>query len=108
VVSRQAASAGAHGFVPKLSLAKDLLPAIALVFNGHALQPAPKQVQPPASRSWLVGGGEMGALIREKDWSATPLGNIESWPQSLRTAVNIMLNSQHPMWIGWGREMTFL
>lgn len=33
---------------------------------------------------WLTGGGEMGKLIREMNWSKTPLGPIESWPQSLR------------------------
>jgi len=32
-----------------------------------------------ASRAdWLTGGGEMGKLIREMDWSRTPLGPIES------------------------------
>ncbi|HET9933225.1 MAG TPA: ATP-binding protein [Polyangiaceae bacterium] len=56
----------------------------------------------------LTGGGELGALIRAMDWSKTPLGPISSWPQSLKTSVSLILNSQHPMWIGWGREATFL
>lgn len=38
---------------------------------------------------WLVGGGEMGKLIRSMDWSKTPLGPVESWPQSLRTTVSL-------------------
>jgi len=38
----------------------------------------------PADR--LVGGGEMAKVIRPKDWSTSPLGPIERWPQSLRTA----------------------
>lgn len=42
------------------------------------------------------------------DWSAHPLGPIAAWPQSLRTSVSLMLNSQHPMWIGWGPQMSFL
>ena len=25
-----------------------------------------------------------------------------------KTSVNLILNSQHPMWIGWGPEVTFL
>ncbi len=37
-----------------------------------------------------------------------PLGPIAGWPQSLKTSVNLILNSQHPMWIGWGPEATFL
>lgn len=53
---------------------------------------------------WLVGGGEMGRLIREKDWSRTPLGPIEGWPQSLRTAVGICLASNFPIDIIWGPQ----
>jgi PAS domain S-box-containing protein len=56
----------------------------------------------------LAGGGRMGALIRNFDWSQTALGPIESWPQSLLTSVSLILNSQHPMWLGWGPEATFL
>jgi hypothetical protein len=48
---------------------------------------------------FLDGGGEMGALTRGHDWSATPLGPPEGWPQSLRTAVRILLNTNHPMFI---------
>ena len=50
----------------------------------------------------LVGGGEMGQLIRSMDWSKTALGRIDSWPQSLRTALSICLASQFPMAISWG------
>jgi PAS domain-containing protein len=57
---------------------------------------------------FLSGGGEMGRLIREFDWSAHPLGRASEWPQSLKTAISLILNSQHPMWIGWGPEMSFL
>jgi PAS domain S-box-containing protein len=42
------------------------------------------------------------------DWAATPLGPVERWPQSLKTTVSLMLNSRHPMWVGWGPEATFL
>jgi hypothetical protein len=50
----------------------------------------------------------MGRLIREFDWSAHPLGEPDRWPQSLKTAVSLILNSQHPLWIGWGQQMSFL
>jgi signal transduction histidine kinase len=46
----------------------------------------------------------MGQLIRETDWSATPLGPITDWPQSLRTAVGICTESRFPMAIWWGPE----
>ena len=54
---------------------------------------------------FLSGGGEMGKLTREKDWSATSLGSPELWPQSLRTALSIMLNSRFPMFIFWGENL---
>jgi hypothetical protein len=52
--------------------------------------------------AWLAGGGEMGARMRAKDWSATPLGSAERWPQSVKTAVSICLNSRFPivLWLG--------
>src|SRR5678815_840164 len=59
-------------------------------------------------RSFLNGGGDMGARIRAYDWSRTPLGPPEHWPASLKTAVRIMLTSRQPMWIGWGPELTYL
>jgi hypothetical protein len=55
-----------------------------------------------ADSGWIVGGGEMGNLVRSMDWSETPLGSIESWPQSLRTTVNICLASDLPICIIWG------
>lgn len=60
------------------------------------------------SPEFLTGGDMMGALTRSHDWSRSPLGAVETWPQSLRTAVSIMLNSKHPMFIAWGQDLTFL
>ncbi|HZQ81474.1 MAG TPA: ATP-binding protein [Gaiellaceae bacterium] len=57
---------------------------------------------------FLAGGGELGERIRAFDWSKTPLGKPEGWPDSLRTAVRIMLASRQPIWIGWGEELTYL
>ena len=62
----------------------------------------------PAGADFLSGGGEMGRLIGAFDWATTPLGPLSEWPQSLRTAVSLMLGSQHPMWIGWGPDISFL
>lgn len=60
------------------------------------------------SLSFLAGGGEMGALMRRHDWSATPLGVPEEWPQGLRTTVRLMLNTGHPMYLFWGPELACL
>ena len=51
---------------------------------------------------WLAGGGEMAALIASLDWSHSPLGPIETWPQSLRTTVSLCLASNFPINIIWG------
>ncbi|MGB3312098.1 MAG: PAS domain S-box protein [Nodosilinea sp.] len=54
------------------------------------------------------GGGEMGALMRSYDWVKTPLGAVEQWPQSLRSALSICLNSRFPMAIYWGPDCLLL
>jgi two-component sensor histidine kinase len=51
-----------------------------------------------------VGGGEMGKLIREFNWSKTELGPIETWTPALRTATNIVLQSPLPLVMLWGRS----
>jgi len=55
--------------------------------------------------TYLSGGGEMGALIRAHDWRSTALGPPEFWPQPLRTAIRLLLNTGHPMYIWWGPEL---
>lgn len=55
---------------------------------------------------FLKGGGEMGQLMRNKDWSKTSLGTPDAWPQSLRTTLSIILNSKFPMFLWWGKELT--
>jgi PAS domain S-box-containing protein len=52
----------------------------------------------------FAGRGEMASLIRTMDWSKTPLGAIDAWPPSLRTAVSICLGSRHPIVLWWGPE----
>ncbi len=54
------------------------------------------------------GGGEMGARINAFDWSSTPIGPISKWPQSLKTAVRILIASRYAMWMGWGPDLIFL
>ncbi|MBK0384274.1 PAS domain-containing sensor histidine kinase [Pedobacter sp. SD-b] len=46
----------------------------------------------------------MERLIREKDWSKTSVGNPVGWPQSLRTALSIVLSSKFPGFIFWGKD----
>jgi PAS domain S-box-containing protein len=53
-------------------------------------------------------GGIMGELIRSYDWSSTPLGPMEQWPQTLLVNLSTILESPFPMLICWGRELTIL
>jgi hypothetical protein len=55
--------------------------------------------------AFLQGGGEMGVRVREFDWSTTALGDPASWPQALRTAIRLILNTGHPMLVWWGPEL---
>lgn len=58
----------------------------------------------PDPLRFLEGGGEMGQLIRKHDWWATSIGPPDSWPQSLRSAVRLMLTTGHPIYVFWGAE----
>lgn len=58
-----------------------------------------------SSHQFLLGGGELGELIRAHNWSATPLGPPERWPQSLRSAVSILLPSRAQICMFWGPDL---
>jgi len=59
---------------------------------------------PPGAVEVMRGGGEMGALMRSTNWGDTHLGPPETWPQSLRTAVGLLLESRFPMYLAWGSD----
>jgi PAS domain S-box-containing protein len=46
----------------------------------------------------------MAGRVRVLDWSATPLGPIDAWPQSLKTVVGMLLAAPNPMVLLWGPE----
>lgn len=50
---------------------------------------------------------EVGRDLAQVDWARTPLGPPAEWPQSLTTAVSILLSSRFPMWMAWGDQLTF-
>jgi PAS domain S-box-containing protein len=60
------------------------------------------------STDFLAGGGEMGRRMREFDWSKTSLGPVAEWPQSLRSAVSILLPSKAQIVLFWGKELATL
>lgn len=58
-----------------------------------------------ANFNFLSNGGELGALMRAKNWAATALGPTEGWPTLLKTTVRILLSSRHPMFLWWGEGL---
>ncbi|MGA7122515.1 MAG: ATP-binding protein, partial [Polyangiaceae bacterium] len=68
----------------------------------------PKALPQGVSPAFMAGGGQMGALIRSKDWTTTPLGHVSEWPQSLRTAVSICISSRFPIVLFWGPELVMI
>lgn len=111
LVSVQSWDVNAAAYVAKQEIFATLLPVLdgllSLSDPGAASAPMAPQLDSPLPE-WLTGSGNLGELIGRHDWSKTPLGPISAWPQSLKTSVNLILNSQHPMWIGWGPQITFL
>jgi signal transduction histidine kinase len=62
-------------------------------------------IETEQSWTFLTGGGEMGERIRSLDWSNTPFGSVDDWPQSLRTAIGMMLPSKAQIILFWGPEL---
>jgi signal transduction histidine kinase len=56
----------------------------------------------------FAGGGRVGELMRSHDWSRSPLGPPERWPQPLRAVVDLLLQSRFPMFVAWGADLGFL
>jgi PAS domain S-box-containing protein len=101
VVRAQVAELGAHGYVAKSDLAQDLVPSIEAAL-------AAATAAPLRPLGWLTGGGEMGHLIRFKDWSKTLLGPAQSWSPALRMMVKFLLANRFPQLLWWGPEFCCL
>ena len=82
-----------------------LAPASSPACGGTRVSNAGQSHAPNDSAfEWLTGGGETGARMREVDWSRTALGPIEQWPQSLKTAIGVVLASPVAIVMLWGPE----
>ncbi|MEV6816886.1 histidine kinase, partial [Micromonospora sp. NPDC051296] len=60
---------------------------------------------PPLLAAAFAGGGEMGALLRDHDWSASPLGTPDHWPAALGNAISTMLASKAQIAMFWGEDL---
>lgn len=73
---------------------------------------APNQLEvyledPVPEHLFLTNGGETGSMIAKRDWSSSPLGAIEQWPERFRATLAIMLSSPVPMFVVWGKAAAF-
>ncbi|GEM_PF-7081617 len=68
----------------------------------------PREGEHLAPQGILAGDSEMAHRMRALDWSKTPLGPVESWPESLRVALTICLGSRLPVVLYWGPEYILL
>ncbi len=57
---------------------------------------------------FLAGGGFMGALMGDRDWSRSPLGHPEHWTSSLKTTVGLLLRAEAQIVLFWGDEFVAL
>jgi PAS domain S-box-containing protein len=55
-----------------------------------------------------IVSGDMAARVVAFDWSKTPLGKRENWSPALRMATDIVLASNFPMALRWGRELVLI
>ena len=61
----------------------------------------------PNSAPFLTGGGRATELILQRDWSNHPLGEPAQWPQGLKTALSLVVNSPESMILCWGPDLHF-
>lgn len=61
-----------------------------------------------AETIFLVQDSEVGRQMSRHNWSESPLGLPETWPQSLCSVVSLMLHSTFPMFLAYGSELGFL
>jgi len=108
IARQQAAAVDAKGSVTKSEFTQGLPATIKRLFESPVAETVEgARTETSLTPGW-VRGGALGQLVREFDWTKTPLGAIEEWPQSLKTVVRTLLTSRFAMWMSWGPELTFL
>jgi signal transduction histidine kinase len=109
IARQQAAAVDAKGSITKADFTEELPVAVKKLFENPVAETGDAAKAGAAvTPVWVRGGGALGELVREFDWTKTPLGAMEQWPQSLKTVVRTLLTSRFAMWMSWGPELTFL
>jgi PAS domain S-box-containing protein len=115
VTRRQSKEVGAAAYVAKADLSRNLLGAIDKIVdqrNGFSStvssKPSTSSDLVKSTIPWLAGGGEMGALMRTRDWSDTLLGPPEDWPETLQLSASICISSRFDLIVWWGPDLIML
>jgi len=53
------------------------------------------------------GDSAMARIMRERDWTDTPLGHPRTWPEALKIPLRMLLTTRFEMWLGWGPDLNF-
>ena len=59
-------------------------------------------------QAFLEGGGKLAEIISVFDWSKTPLGPIEFWPDAIKITVGLILRSPVAIVSLWGEQGTMI
>ena len=109
IARQQAAAVDAKGSMTKSEFTQELPTTIKRLFETPVSETVEgTKVETALTPGRVRGGGALGQLVSEFDWTNTPLGAIEEWPQSLKTVVRTLLTSRFAMWMSWGPELTFV
>jgi PAS domain S-box-containing protein len=113
ITKRQSISVGAAGYVAKADLSRNLLGVIDKIVgtrNGASAQTGEDATHALTKDRipWLGAGGEMGALMRTRDWSDSALGPPECWPESLQLSAGICVSSRFDLIVWWGPDLIML
>ena len=70
----------------------------------------PSPAAPPRSTTapFAPDGAALAPLLQSRDWSRSPLGEPRAWPEALRLAAALVLDSAAPAWLAWGGSLALV
>ena len=111
LMQQKALDVGARAFIQKSRVSQELVKALEELTgekgNGRQSVRA-ERASGSSALDFMTAEGEMAQRMRALDWSKTPLGPVERWPQSLKTSISICLASRFPIVMYWGPEYVVL
>jgi signal transduction histidine kinase/DNA-binding response OmpR family regulator len=104
VLRQQAEIVKADGYVAKDQITRQLIPSITGLFPEAESDPTERPALEQGA-AWSQSGGEMGELIRNTNWSQTPLGPANLWSPALRMIIKFLLANRFPQLLWWGKDL---